>query len=187
MDVPGTNQDKDHLTQKARVAVRDRIILQERVPGDDEQLVALLNDLLPEFPAFTVDEFRFVEDNRSTDLVTERWVAELDGAIVGTAGLFQMRMGYPVSSPSPTRSIEAGKDGASTACSMSICCGEPESMAPPASTPRCWTVIRTRSASPNAAVSVLPSMVSSSPVSTCGRRTSTAMREWRSDCAEKAL
>jgi len=93
MDVPGTNQDKGHLTQKARVAVRDRIILRDRVPGDDEQLVALLNDLLPEFPAFTVDEFRFVEDNRSTDLVTERWVAELDGAIVGTAGLFQMRMG----------------------------------------------------------------------------------------------
>ena len=71
------------------------IIIRLRQPGDDARIVELRNLAESDRPAGTVEKYRTQLATAPTDLVAERWVAVSEGMVVGSSGLFEMRLTEP--------------------------------------------------------------------------------------------
>jgi GNAT superfamily N-acetyltransferase len=70
-------------------------IIRPRTLDDDRQIVSLLNRLFPEFPAESLEGFRFFVENIGRNRLLQHWVADEDGTIVGVASLHQLRTDTP--------------------------------------------------------------------------------------------
>lgn len=73
----------------------DGLIVRERRPQDDAQVVDLGNRLNPLYPPSTVEEVRARIAATPADLYVRRWVGEVDGQVVASASLAQMRTAEP--------------------------------------------------------------------------------------------
>jgi GNAT superfamily N-acetyltransferase len=62
-----------------------------RVPDDDAQIVAMWARAKPDLPPTAIEEYRFNVENLRRNRVSEHWVADLDGKIVGKASFFDLR------------------------------------------------------------------------------------------------
>jgi GNAT superfamily N-acetyltransferase len=68
-------------------------VIRPFTPDDYEAVVAIGNAVFPEYPG-TVEEARFHDANRDPKCKNFRWVAEVDGQVVGSANLNQSPMMY---------------------------------------------------------------------------------------------
>ncbi len=70
--------------------------IRPQTEADDVQVIDLYNSLYPEFPAETVEDYRFqVQNWIKQGMAFRRWVAEADGKILGMGMLLEFRADEP--------------------------------------------------------------------------------------------